>query len=125
MYVRIYLAWVISQQCLYGVYLLKHRASSHQNGWKFYFHKIRKFHHWLFFLLLLLLFTKNNKIKQLHVPLTVHHWLLDIYILLQLRVWTTPAQVNQTKYALGVGKDIITYYEQYYNLGYPLPKQGE
>lgn len=40
-----------------------------------------------------------------------------------LRVWTTPAQVNQTKYALGVGKDIITYYEQYYNLGYPLPKQ--
>ena len=48
-----------------------------------------------------------------------------MHILLQLRVWTTPAQVNQTKYALGVGKDIITYYEQYYNLGYPLPKQGE
>ena len=40
MFVRIYLAWVISEQCLYGVYLLKHHASSHQNGWKFYFHKI-------------------------------------------------------------------------------------
>lgn len=50
-------------------------------------------------------------------------FIINIY--LQLRVWTTPAQVNQTKYALGVGKDIITYYEQYYNLGYPLPKQGE
>lgn len=40
-----------------------------------------------------------------------------------IRVWTTPAQVNQTEYALGVGKDIITYFEDYYNLGYPLPKQ--
>lgn len=40
-----------------------------------------------------------------------------------LRVWTTPAQVNQTEFALGVGRDIITYYEKYYNLGYPLPKQ--
>jgi len=32
--------------------------------------------------------------------------------------------VNQTEFALGVGRDIITYYEKYYNLGYPLPKQG-
>lgn len=42
----------------------------------------------------------------------------------QLRVWTTPSQVNQTKFALDVGNGIITYYEEYYNLGYPLPKQG-
>lgn len=40
-----------------------------------------------------------------------------------LRVWTTPAQVDQTKFALDVGNGIITYYEEYYNLGYPLPKQ--
>lgn len=40
-----------------------------------------------------------------------------------LRVWTSPQQVDQTEYALGVGKDIITYYEEYYDLGYPLPKQ--
>lgn len=39
-------------------------------------------------------------------------------------MWTTPAQVNQTKFALDVGNGIITYYEEYYNLGYPLPKQG-
>ena len=79
---------------------------------------------------------------ELYAPITIMYtWLMNqtllielllllslgfiINIYLQLRVWTTPAQVDQTKYALGVGKDIITYYEQYYNLGYPLPKQGE
>lgn len=46
-----------------------------------------------------------------------------VYNNITLRVWTTPAQVSQTEYALGVGKDVITYYEGYYNLGYPLPKQ--
>ena len=29
-----------------------------------------------YFFWLLLLFTKNNKIKQLHALLTIHHWLL-------------------------------------------------
>ena len=50
---------------------------------------------------------------------------LIMIFFLKLRVWTSHQKVDQTEYALGVGKDIITYYEEYYDLGYPLPKQGK
>jgi glutamyl aminopeptidase len=40
-------------------------------------------------------------------------------------VYSTPAQVNKTKYALEVGVKIIEYYIQYFGIPYPLPKLGE
>ncbi|XP_048581683.1 glutamyl aminopeptidase-like [Nematostella vectensis] len=40
-----------------------------------------------------------------------------------LRVWTTPDQINQTYFALDVAEKIITYFEKYYKVMYPLPKQ--
>ena len=42
----------------------------------------------------------------------------------QLRVWTTRDQINQTDFALFEASEIITYFEKYYKVDYPLPKQG-
>lgn len=42
-----------------------------------------------------------------------------------LSVYSTPAQLNKTKYAIEVGVNIIEYYIQYFGIPYPLPKLGE
>lgn len=39
------------------------------------------------------------------------------------RVGARPAAIQQAKYALQVGPNILTYFEDYFNLPYPLPKQ--
>uniref|UniRef100_T1JIK8 Aminopeptidase n=1 Tax=Strigamia maritima TaxID=126957 RepID=T1JIK8_STRMM len=39
------------------------------------------------------------------------------------RVYSRPDQINSTHYALDVGVHILNYYEQYFNISYPLPKQ--
>ncbi|KAF8795593.1 Glutamyl aminopeptidase like protein [Argiope bruennichi] len=39
------------------------------------------------------------------------------------RVYTTPDQVNLTTYALHFGSRVLEYFERYFNIGYPLPKQ--
>ncbi|XP_041356302.1 aminopeptidase N-like [Gigantopelta aegis] len=39
------------------------------------------------------------------------------------KAWSTPAAVEQTSYALDVGVKILTYYEDYFNISFPLPKQ--
>ena len=77
------------------------------------------------------LFLKDISVIILISFIIILSMLLSLLLLLikvfflKLRVWTSPQQVDQTEYALGVGKDIITYYEEYYDLGYPLPKQGK
>ena len=40
----------------------------------------------------------------------------------ELSVYSTPAQVNKTDYALKTAKKIIEHYIQYFNIPYPLPK---
>lgn len=40
-------------------------------------------------------------------------------------MWTTRDQIDQTDYALDVASKIITYFEKYYKVDYPLPKQGK
>jgi glutamyl aminopeptidase len=42
-----------------------------------------------------------------------------------LSVYSTPAQLNKTKYAIQVAVNIIEYYIQYFGIPYPLPKLGE
>ncbi|KAL5285219.1 ENPEP.2 family protein [Megaselia abdita] len=40
----------------------------------------------------------------------------------EIRVYSTPQQVDKVDYALYVGRSITEYYIQYFNIGYPLPK---
>nr|XP_042907730.1 uncharacterized protein LOC107439767 isoform X3 [Parasteatoda tepidariorum] len=41
----------------------------------------------------------------------------------QFRVYSSADQVNKTKYALKFGARVLEYYETYFNIEYPLPKQ--
>lgn len=43
---------------------------------------------------------------------------------LQYRAWARPEAVNQTEYALSVGTEILPYFENYFGIPFPLPKQG-
>ncbi|XP_052090870.1 uncharacterized protein LOC127727793 [Mytilus californianus] len=38
-------------------------------------------------------------------------------------VWSRPESVEQTKFALDVGTKVLTFYEQFFNISFPLPKQ--
>ncbi|KAK7497860.1 hypothetical protein BaRGS_00010994 [Batillaria attramentaria] len=39
------------------------------------------------------------------------------------RVWARPESISQAQYALDVGVEVLTYFENYYQIPYPLPKQ--
>ncbi|XP_053387798.1 aminopeptidase N-like [Mercenaria mercenaria] len=39
------------------------------------------------------------------------------------RAWSRPEATDQTQYSLDVGVRILTFYEKYFNIPYPLPKQ--
>ncbi|XP_076438803.1 LOW QUALITY PROTEIN: aminopeptidase N-like [Babylonia areolata] len=39
------------------------------------------------------------------------------------RVWARPESIEQARYALEVGVKVLTFFEEYYNIPYPLPKQ--
>jgi len=41
------------------------------------------------------------------------------------RVYATPEQVSRAKYALDIGVDILNYFENYFEIKYPLPKQDQ
>jgi len=41
------------------------------------------------------------------------------------RVYATPEQVPRAKYALDIGVDILNYFENYFGVKYPLPKQDQ
>lgn len=41
---------------------------------------------------------------------------------IDFRVYATPAQLNKTTYAAKVGKEVIEFYVDYFNISYPLPK---
>lgn len=42
----------------------------------------------------------------------------------QYSAWSTPESYNQTELALDVGMTTITYYEEFFGIAFPLPKQG-
>ena len=42
----------------------------------------------------------------------------------QFRVWARPEAVENTRYALQAGVDILSYFEEYFDFDYPLEKQG-
>ena len=39
-------------------------------------------------------------------------------------MWSRPEAVENTKYALQAGVDILNYFEEYFDFDYPLEKQG-
>ncbi|KAF1751077.1 hypothetical protein GCK72_017629 [Caenorhabditis remanei] len=41
----------------------------------------------------------------------------------RFRVWSRPEEKNSTKYAVEAGVKCLEYYEEYYNISFPLPKQ--
>ena len=43
----------------------------------------------------------------------------------QIRLWSRPAAIDQTLYALSVATSVLEYYESFFNICYPLPKQGK
>ena len=51
---------------------------------------------------------------------------LHFCFVVQLRVWSRPDAVDagQVDYALDIGVRILTYFEDYFNVPYPLPKLG-
>ncbi|CAL1530306.1 unnamed protein product [Lymnaea stagnalis] len=51
-----------------------------------------------------------------YTSLTTKHGVL-------FRAWATPESVNHTKYSLDVGANILTYFEEFFNISYPLPKE--
>jgi len=45
-------------------------------------------------------------------------------LLLQVRVFTPPDSIDSAQFALNTAVKVINYYEKYFGIGYPLPKQG-
>jgi len=40
-------------------------------------------------------------------------------------VWSKPDAINSVDFALGAAKHALEYYEEFFNVLYPLPKMGE
>ena len=45
-------------------------------------------------------------------------------LLLQVCVFTPPDSIDSAQFALNTAVKVINYYEKYFGIGYPLPKQG-
>jgi len=43
----------------------------------------------------------------------------------QIRVWSKPDAINSTDFALNAAKHALEYYEEFFNISYPLPKMGK
>ena len=41
-----------------------------------------------------------------------------------MRVYSSPPQVNNTEYGLRLGTEMMTYLEDFFGVGYPMPKLG-
>lgn len=41
-----------------------------------------------------------------------------------MRYYATEAQLDQAEYARSIGGRILNYFEEYFNISYPLPKAG-
>ena len=59
-------------------------------------------------------------------------FLLDLYYnthffnsLGQVRVWTPPPQIAQASYALVIATETLSNYEKFFQINFPLPKQGK
>lgn len=45
-------------------------------------------------------------------------------LLLQISVYSVPGKINQAEYALNTAVTLLDFYDEYFGIPYPLPKQG-
>lgn len=46
-------------------------------------------------------------------------------LFLQVSVYTVPEKINQAEYALNTAVTLLDFYDDYFGIPYPLPKQGK
>ena len=51
-------------------------------------------------------------------------WITSLCLPLQVSVYAVPDKINQADYALDAAVTLLEFYEDYFNIPYPLPKQG-
>lgn len=44
--------------------------------------------------------------------------------MLQVSVWAPPDQIREADFALEAAVKVLDYYEKFFDIDYPLPKQG-
>ena len=65
-----------------------------------------------------------------HFQYTITDYCVCVYVThihcmyFQVRVCARPDVFNDTAFALSVGVSVIGYYEEFFGVEYPLPKQG-
>lgn len=42
-----------------------------------------------------------------------------------MRVWAPPEQIEQANFAIEAAPKVLEYYEKFFKVNFPLPKQGE
>lgn len=47
-----------------------------------------------------------------------------LVVSVQVRVWAPPDSIEDAKFALEEGTKILAHYEEFFDIKYPLPKQG-
>lgn len=67
----------------------------------------------------------NAVLVQLFSLLLSTVFFLILLFFFKYGVWAQPNSVLQTTEALNVGTKVITFYEEYFNISFPLPKQGK
>lgn len=51
-------------------------------------------------------------------------WITPLCLPLQVSVYAVPDKINQADYALDAAVTLLEFYEDYFSIPYPLPKQG-
>lgn len=44
---------------------------------------------------------------------------------MQISVYTVPEKISQAEYALNTAVTLLDFYDEYFDIPYPLPKHGE
>lgn len=49
---------------------------------------------------------------------------MTFVVQVQVGVWSNPEVIGKTEYALSVAVEVLAFYEERFDLSYPLPKLG-
>lgn len=53
------------------------------------------------------------------------HINIEECVFYQISIYAVPEKLNQTAYALDAAVKLLDFYDDYYDIPYPLPKQGQ